>query len=483
MRNCYLYLILLAAFSFCCSKQESAIEPENPLPPKSSAPNRPPGPFSVTVAAVSGDTAKINWSVSVDPDYEDVHYEVYLDNQLLTTVTKDSSYTFKGLKELTAYQVEVKAVDSEKLATSRTASFTTLKYWLRFLKKIKIGQMWGAAKMVKGNDGGYLICGKSDLYGVTNFYTMKLDSMGNTLWNKSYGRTIDDAQYMRLVNSVDGYIFSTSRTVTKINNQGTVLWSIKPQDFYQVNAVCENGAGEVYVAGTKLKQGQWAVYNKYDRSGNLIWAREYAWTGNDYFYDAIISSDGRLVTLGATGNPDSKNSVVPWITKKDEQGRDIWSQTYGTQPSGGTAIPYKLKETRDGSFMFTGLRVGLYTNPYFQVAMADKNGNLLWKYDDDKTMARPQDMIETADGSIVVCGSVIYTPYYHDFGLHKFNRDGTIAWKKDYSEPSTGFQCKSIFQTADGGYIIAATKASRDSYAAIETEIYLFKTDDKGNFN
>ena len=59
--------------------------------------------------------------------------------------------------------------------------------------------------LVQTSDGGYAIAGYTNSFGAggEDFYLVKTDSVGNALWNKTYGGTNHDRAYY-LVETNDG---------------------------------------------------------------------------------------------------------------------------------------------------------------------------------------------------------------------------------------------------------------------------------------
>jgi len=87
------------------------------------------------------------------------------------------------------------------------------------------------------NDGGYLIAGYSDFYGVINndFILIKTDSSGNITWNKTYGG-LNFEECDALIQCSDGnYIMAGSTSsygygsgdilVIKVDSSGNEIWS------------------------------------------------------------------------------------------------------------------------------------------------------------------------------------------------------------------------------------------------------------------
>jgi predicted secreted protein len=86
---------------------------------------------------------------------------------------------------------------------------------------------------------------------------------------------------------------------------------------------------------------------------------------------------------------------------------------------------------------------------------------------------------QTADGGYIVAG---YTGSFgaggNDFWVSKLDASGTVTWQKTYGGAGNDCCALSTQQTADGGYIVAA---STDSFGAGGLDVWVLKLDASGN--
>ncbi|AHF17390.1 outer membrane protein assembly factor BamB family protein [Niabella soli] len=471
--------ILAGTLLFACSKKTD-VRPEEPS--QKTEPNNPPAQFAISLSAVAGDTAQIKWTKAVDPDGDLVGYTIYLNNEVKYSNYKDSVLTFKNLKELTEYQVKIVAADKKKNETIATFTFNTPKYWLRFLKKLTYGKIIICAGMVKANDGGgYVLSGLSRINGVEEFFAMKIDSLGNPVWQNYYGEVLEDYFHRKLVSYKNGYVMLGNHYIVKFDNDGNLLWQKKPESFGEVYGITVSDDGEVYVAGCSRwisGVGVKGVLARLDKDGNEIWKSELNSTGADYLCDVAIGADKQLRVVGTYGLAPYPSY---WLLKYNaETGRIIWSKVYA---SVGIPTPNRLIETSEGNIVFTGWLGLVRSMSGVVLKMADPNGNILWDFSSQDLWGWPRGVVQGHDNSLIVYGSTITGDYYQDFGLFQFDKKGNLLWQKKYYEDFAAIINDAVIPTDDGGYIIAATRGDRTSYSGTETQVYIFKTDDKGNFN
>lgn len=121
-------------------------------------------------------------------------------------------------------------------------------------------------------DGNYLIIGRTDSYGASNFnfIAIKFDLNGNILWQKIIGGNyLDEANSLIEVN--DGYIIA-GRTNSY-------------------------GAGDSDIWLTKL-----------DLNGNNLWQKAIGGTGNDWASSIMVNDYGEILVTGITDSYEAGNS-------------------------------------------------------------------------------------------------------------------------------------------------------------------------------
>ncbi|MGB4095655.1 MAG: T9SS type A sorting domain-containing protein [Bacteroidales bacterium] len=141
-----------------------------------------------------------------------------------------------------------------------------------------------AFSMTKTNDSGYVICGyiqNYDTYG-KDVYIMKIDSIGNQQWYKTYGGIYDDV----------------GRSIYKTNDNGYIITGYT-ESFGVGNC-------DVYLIKT-------------DINGDILWARTYGGAENDVGYSVQQTNDNGYIISGSTRSFGDGSSDV-YLIKTDENG-------------------------------------------------------------------------------------------------------------------------------------------------------------------
>jgi hypothetical protein len=156
-----------------------------------------------------------------------------------------------------------------------------------------------------------------------------------------------------------------------------------------------------------------------------------------------------------------------------------WYKAIGASSTNEWA--YSIKETQDGGYIMAGA-ISTATNGLdIYLVKTDSNGTTEW----EKTYPGHYDecaysVLEGANGGYVLVG---YTKSYgsgsSDVILLKTDSMGILEWYNTFGGPSED-RGESVWQTTDGGYIIAGGTSSFGGTTSF-FDVYLIKTDQHGN--
>ena len=190
--------------------------------------------------------------------------------------------------------------------------------------------------LIQTDDGGYLLAGETYSYGTgkADIWIIKLDSMGNKLWDKTFGGVDDDWIYS-LIQTVDGGYILAGMTfsfgsgggdywIIKLDNEGNKLWDRTFGGIYDDSAylLIQTDDGGYAVAGYTFSYSAgradfWLI--KLDSQGNKLWDRIYGGSGEDSIRSLVQTDDGGYVLAGITFSFGAGEGDF-WIIKLDEKG-------------------------------------------------------------------------------------------------------------------------------------------------------------------
>ena len=183
-------------------------------------------------------------------------------------------------------------------------------------------------------DGSIALVGMREVNRVNyeDFFIMKMDQNGKTLWTKTFG-DYDDDSLESVTATMDGGLVAvgktrsygseqTDLTVMKLNADGKVMWhKIYGFKYYEYgNAVTMTKDGGFMLAGgtSTLGKGSHSVYMlALDKNGALIWSHVYGDRNRDVAYGIAHMSDGSVISVGESDSfSRSKNFYMIKVKKK-----------------------------------------------------------------------------------------------------------------------------------------------------------------------
>lgn len=379
------------------------------------------------------------------------------------------------------------------------------------------------------SDGGYLLGGYSgsgitgdksqSSKGSVDFWLVKVDALGNKIWDRCYGGNKWDTIKSFYLTSDLGVIMAGQSDsdvsgdksepnanqgsltfidywIVKIDSNGVKQWDKTygglESDYCRVVKQTLDGGyivgGDSWsgVSGNKTLplKGQgapdfWIL--KLDTQGNKIWEKSYGGGDSENLWDLVELPDSSFLLAGDSFSgigfdkslPNKGNSATCdyWILKIDKNGNKLWDKTYGGD--WGDRL-YSLTPTHDKSFALAGWTNSqvnfdrtqpLVGHSDFWIIKIDSLGNKLW----DKIIGGPgqEDLprISATPDKGFILGGVTFsgvggnktepTKGYSDIWLIKLDSLGNVRWDKTLGTP-TSDTFFTVKPTSDGGYIVGS---------------------------
>lgn len=193
-------------------------------------------------------------------------------------------------------------------------------------------------------DGGFIICGTTNSFGNgSDVYLIRTDSLGDTLWTRTYGgsagdvgsavRPLADGGFV-IVGSTGSYgVGYSSVYLVRVNSDGDTLWTTtyggtRADMGYDVQPTSDNG---FILAGTTAPTGQ-NYYDAYlvkaDSLGAIQWEKTYGGIYEDRAYSVAQTGDGGYIFAGTTDATEGRQTDM-YLVKVDPLGSVEWSRAYG----------------------------------------------------------------------------------------------------------------------------------------------------------
>lgn len=358
-------------------------------------------------------------------------------------------------------------------------------------------------------------------------------------WQACFGTTLKETAF-DVCSTGDGYIIAAEKygndmgmamMLIRTGPEGQPIWERlyggsgddRPyrmfpagNDCYYVYAISASSDGDLsnspYPGGYS---NFWIM--KINGIGDIIWDTVYGGTCYDEGWDACLTHDGGMASLGYTCSDDGDitnyyGMADTWLLRTDSLGNKLWDFSIGTA---GLDFPSAVIQTSDrgflvasGSMPTTGGNINCqpYNLDYSDIVLfkIDSMANVQWQQCIGGSGNEAiQDMIEVEDGYMLACivqaadGDMTGSGYhygwnsngdpYTDVWLAKLDFEGNIVWQKCYGGTAPDVP-NSIFPIGDGGYIIIAETESNNGDVSgkhnphgVGSDIWVFKINASGD--
>ncbi len=281
----------------------------------------------------------------------------------------------------------------------------------------------GAHSMIQDSDSNIVITGYATrkLEYQSNLLLMKIDTLGNIIWQKTYGGEGDEEGYQVIQCKDGGYAVAG---MTSSNADVDPNWFIM----------------------------------KTDHNGNKLWDQQFGSSNDDRALGIAQTYDEGFVVTGYIGTADGGRKIMS-IVKLNADGADEWSQMYYINDwCAGTSII----ATRDSMVVAAGYTKAFTITDYDALLVkTDMNGDTLWtRTFGDEDWQEATGLIEAYDNTFVLGGFTSSNRKDHSsFLMMKFDSRGNLLWDHAFKRKSLDY-AKCIFETRDHGILLAGTTFS-----------------------
>jgi hypothetical protein len=361
------------------------------------------------------------------------NYGTYLHEQAFSVQqTTDGGYIMAGTKSTGGMNPDIYLVRTDE----RGDTLWTKTYYRNYSS---------VARAVLETLGGFMVAGSDVITigpGRMDFFLMKIDQQGDTVWTRTYGGSNDEQAFDLKPTPDGGYILCGQATelsgqlsyfLVKTNSWGNRLWDQKyglgeRDRAYGKSVQVTSDGGYViigYVDDVDVGISADYVYMvKADAAGSVVWTKSFDWPGAELAYDIQEVSDGYAI-VGHSNSMGTGGWEI-FLLKTDTLGNELWTRTYGDSSD---ERAYSLEKMPDNGFLISGMTrsMGAGSSDFYLIR-TDSLGNTLWTRTYGGTSSEEAwDFKPTADGGYVIGGSSYsYTAGWADFYLVKTDANGYV---------------------------------------------------------
>ncbi len=291
---------------------------------------------------------------------------------------------------------------------------------------------------IKTSDGGYMVSGTVEDTSRAVGLLMKFDKNGDSLWSRIYGDTVSSGNPATSFSGCEqlpdkGYLITGWVYVSgddgdiiliRTDSLGNTIWEHTYGELHWLEAgwrIVQLPDGKFLIGINKQNLN---IFNsmdpgllKVDSLGNKIWIRYYGGTYDDCGLDVLLSQDGNYIygsSLGVAEPEPEWPMVKVWIFETDTAGSILWERTYSDWPflAGGCTNIYELG---DGCIIASGYGCFEEGAPGYVgwIIKTKPNGDSIWMrrysyYPDFDNLLYNIQM--TSDNGIILTGWVFGEP-------------------------------------------------------------------------
>ncbi len=224
-----------------------------------------------------------------------------------------------------------------------------------------------AYSIARNTDGGFIVAGATYSFGAgpPNAYVLRTDSLGDTLWTRTFGGVDEDCAFSAQQTADSGFIIcgttysygagQSDIYLIKTNAAGDTLWTrthggAQPEHGHSVRQTADSG---YIICGTTLSFGAgaadiWLV--RTNANGDALWTRTFGGDTADLGHSVAQTADHGFILCGQTASFGAGNYDA-WIIKTDSMGDTLWTRTFG---GANDDVGYSVQQTTDGGYIMAG---------------------------------------------------------------------------------------------------------------------------------
>lgn len=360
-----------------------------------------------------------------------------------------------------------------------------------WISRLQVGMALsaGVAGMVVDADGVSYITGTSGSTSNTDITTASFATDGTLLWSHVFdGPESWHDQARGLTLGSDGILYVTGNTPAPSGHAnvlllrydaatGALLSTLQYSSGAGIAehgaAVATDGAGNVFIGGGTVGDGEDALLLAFDAGDQLLWSR--VWDGpalapysQDSARELLLDPAGdllvRIVGVMASNHPDY---VVLKLSPTD--GALLWEATWGVT-GGDLATDMEIDALGDVYVTGTGID---FNDKYSTIKLQGTDGSLLWQaYDSSGIDDYAQALALDGEGGVLVTGSVDHDGDESNFNnnIYTVKRDATtgdLLWTHEYGETCLGcYDVPSDVVVDPAGHVFVAGSTSSPPYGA-----------------
>jgi len=324
------------------------------------------------------------------------------------TLTQDGGYCLTAtIEQPSAQDIAVIKVDAEGN-----------QQWLNIFGGVLEDR---SARIYQLDDGGYIVGGLTfnNTVGSADWYLLRLDELGNKLWDQNYGSSsFEDFNALHPTDD-DGFLLVGESAginrifLRKVDNLGVEQWintvgpSVGCSEGRDVKPTSDGGyilTGTFQPLGCGISNDKNFYVVKIDQDGEEEWSHKHGGLYNESGEDIIQTQDGGYVSTGFKFLDEENGDMH--LVKLSAIGDTLWTKTFGLEDR--IERGFTITEAPNGDLVSIGNTVHNITNEGFgYVIRTDADGNLIEEkiLTESSSIGFPSLILPTPDDGFIISGT------------------------------------------------------------------------------
>ncbi|MCB1060207.1 MAG: hypothetical protein KDB65_08245 [Calditrichaeota bacterium] len=291
-----------------------------------------------------------------------------------------------------------------------------------------------AVAVVSTSDGGVAVAGVTASFGAggNDFWLVKTNVNGDSLWSHSYGGGNSD--WCNSAIETDDGGFALGGNTSSFTAGGTDMWLVKTNS-----------------------------------TGDTLWTRRFGGLNNDDCVSLIQTSDGGFALAGFTYSFGAGDADF-WVVKTNANGDSLWSRRYGGAAADDIG---QIVQTPDGGYILAGVTDSFGAGwRDFWMVKTNASGDSLWSQTyGGINYENARQVVMTPDGGYLLAGHAAGTGGVNrNIWLVKTDSLGTSQWSRSIDSGTEDF-CWGLTCDPYGGYMLSGVQGASGSENGIQIRI------------
>lgn len=334
--------------------------------------------------------------------------------------------------------------------------------------------------VINSTDGTVIIAGvKKD---IDKIELVKMDLAGNQIWAKNYFEV--NTNQMDMAAKREGGMVIMGQEVanillSSIDAEGNELWTktLPADNVYRGGEIIQtHDSGFLVIRSKFSSEGIQLVMVRFDSEGNELWNEIIQRELDSEGFNVTETAQQEYLISTKELTPPTANLVLLRVNQKGKILQEIQTeQTVSLLPTSLKTIETTDKEwvmintTSDGNSTFGQKRL--------TISKIDQGGIYKWlKEIDLGEDSIAKDIIQLANGDLVVLGAINYLEEKSEILLVRLDKDGKEKWTQTY-ETKANYYGNEVIQTANGFMVVGYSNATND----FDPSAIILMVDDAGN--